>query len=627
MARQETTRKSVLDSFQTARERILGLCREKQFMQCLSKALSENVLEDLEIALSRLQQNDIYVGALGVQGVGKSTLLNALLFGRRILPWDVNETTAVLTKVYRSDNGDERAEVVFRDGQSKNIVLDPDSLREYVHNEFNPSNQKKVKELKCFVNSPLLSQGICLVDTPGVASLTEEIGRVTLEFLPALSASIFITLTTPCLTKTEVDFLESAWQYCGRFFFVQNVWGENRANIEEATADIRAKLLRIGEEHGKKLDPKVYPVDVHRAIEGLANSRAEDVRESGIAELVNDVRDYIGAGPARIRLELFQSAFQVCVAKAIHAISVRAGRLDEEASKVFDEAVREEKQFRKRAEETEDKWRDEEKRFLRIIREATRQAEERVTDALDNLRERLTADIEGRKMNAEHVGKSFEQRVRVVLKDPLATWEIEMRDAIEDLKRTLMEEIRDINLEFDRAFGRPDADEAKGWEFGEGFGEIFKWLGGLGITLLAGEVVFAWLGIAATASAAAGPVGWIVSGGLLLGGLLLKKWCEQKAVTKLRKAVSDALRTVKKDVLSKVRSTEKDLEVVAERMRTMLKEELEQLRWQFEQIRQDARKSDEERKKTKEQLLMCKKLIKSIESQVLGEIASCLRAV
>jgi ribosome biogenesis GTPase A len=202
MASQNTRRESVLDSFQAARERILGLCREEQFPKCLANALSENILEDLEVAVNRLQQNDIYVGALGVQGVGKSTLLNALLFGRRILPWDVTETTAVLTKVYRSDNSDERAEVVFRDNKSKDITLDPDSLREYVHNEFNPGNQKKVKELKCFVNSPLLSQGICLVDTPGVASLTEEIGRVTLEFLPALSASIFITLTTPCLTKT-----------------------------------------------------------------------------------------------------------------------------------------------------------------------------------------------------------------------------------------------------------------------------------------------------------------------------------------------------------------------------------------------------------------------------------------
>jgi hypothetical protein len=76
-----------------------------------------------------------------------------------------------------------------------------------------------------------------------------------------------------------------------------------------------------------------------------------------------------------------------------------------------------------------------------------------------------------------------------------------------------------------------------------------------------------------------------------------------------------------------VRSTEKDLEVVAERMRTILTEELEQLRWQIEQIRQDARKSDEERKKTKDQLLICAKLIKSTESKVLGEIASCLREV
>lgn len=627
MVPQQTRGESVLDSFQATRERILGLCREKQLVQCLSKVLSETVLEDLQVAISRLQQNDIYVAALGMQGRGKSTLLNALLFGRRILPWDVNETTAVLTKVYGSEDGYERAQVVFQDGRSQHIDLDPDALRKYVANELNPGNQKKVKEVKCFVNSPLLSQGICLVDTPGVGSLTEEIGRVTLEFLPALSASIFILMTTPPLTDTERHFLESAWQYCGRFFFVQNIWGENRTNIEEATADIRSKLQSIGEEHGKTIDPKVYPVNIHKAIEGLANRRTDEAQESGIMELLNDVRDYVGRGPARIRLELFLSIFQGCLAKASHAITVRVARLDEKALEVFDQVVRKEKQFQKKAEETEDKWRQAEDQFLQLVRKATRKTEDGVLESLEKLQERLIADIEARTMNAEHVSKSFEQRVRVALKDPLTTWELDMRDPIEDLKRALMEEIRDINLEFDTRFGRPDAEEAKAWEFGEMAGGFVTWGGGVGVTLLAGEVVLAWLGLAATASAAVGPVGWILSGGLLLGGLLLKKWCEREVVTRLRKAVSDAIRTVKKDVLGKVRATEQDLEVVAERMRHMLKEELEQLRWQIEQIRQDARKSDEERKGTKEQLVNCENVIKSTEGRVLEEIASCLREV
>ena len=73
---------------------------------------------------------------------------------------------------------------------------------------------------------------------------------------------------------------------------------------------------------------------------------------------------------------------------------------------------------------------------------------------------------------------------------------------------------------------------------------------------------------------------------------MLKKWCEQKVVTKLRKAISYRILVQSRRMFSgKVRDTEQALDVVAERMRIMLRNEIEQLRWQIEQIRQDALKN------------------------------------
>lgn len=626
----ESHEKSLLGQFQQVRERLAQLCRNPKFLGCLHSALAEAQIEKFYAALDRLEQNDIYIGSLGVQGVGKSTLVNALLFGRRILPVDVTETTAVLTKIYSADGDGERAEVVFSDGRAEALPLSQESLREYVHNELNPNNEKRVNELRCFVQSRILTHGICLVDTPGVASLSEDVGRVTLEFLPQLSASLFITMTTPCLTATEMGFLRSAWDYCDRFFFVQNVWGESQENIEDATNDIREKLSTIGAETGKNIEPVIYRVDIHRAMEGMTNDNDAEVKESGLSALVKDLDQYVNGGVVRIRLELFQASLQSFVEKALRAIDVRSSALDEESRQSEEEFREEEKQFKARIDEAEDRWRQDERRFVDTVRDVTRNADNGIREALENLRERMVADIESRKMNAEHISKSFDQRIRVSLRLPTESWEREITDALEDLQAALSSELASVREEFEDRFGptshaRMDGRGAEDWEFGEGFGGFMKGAGWIGVTLLAGEAVLSWLGIAAASSAAFGPAGWLVSGGLLLGGLLLKKWCEKKAVTELRRAVTDALRTVRRDVLNKLRSAESGLLDLADEVRLALDEEMSQLRWQLEQIRQDRSKSEAERQQIRQELQQCESHVKKTESDVLEVINSCLK--
>jgi chromosome segregation ATPase len=171
-----------------------------------------------------------------------------------------------------------------------------------------------------------------------------------------------------------------------------------------------------------------------------------------------------------------------------------------------------------------------------------------------------------------------------------------------------------------------DGEGAEDWEYGEGAGWFFNWAGTLGVTLLASEALLAWLGIVATSSAVFGPAGWLVSGGLLLGGLLLKKWCEKRAVAELRRAVTDALRTVRRDVLNKLRSAESGLLDLAEEVRQALDEEMSQLRWQLEQIRQDRSRSESERQQIRQELRQCESHLKKTESNALEVINSCLKS-
>lgn len=46
-----------------------------------------------------------------------------------------------------------------------------DDVVSYVSEERNPENARQVKTIEVFVPSPLLANGMCLVDTPGVGSI------------------------------------------------------------------------------------------------------------------------------------------------------------------------------------------------------------------------------------------------------------------------------------------------------------------------------------------------------------------------------------------------------------------------------------------------------------------------
>ncbi len=627
----ESQDKGLLSRFQQVRQRVARLCRDPAFHACLQSALAEPQLERFNAALARLEQNDIYIGSLGVQGVGKSTLVNALLFGRRILPVDVTETTAVLTKIYSANGDAERAEVVFSDGRAEESALSQESLRQYVHNEWNPGNEKRVHELRCFVQSRILSRGICLVDTPGVASLSEDVGKVTLDFLPQLSAALFITMTTPCLTATEVGFLRSAWGYCDRFFFVQNIWGESQENIEDATNDIRAKLSAIDAQAGPAFDPVIYRVDIHRAMEAMANDDDAEFQESGLSALLNDLDQYVNTGVVRIRLELFQASLQSAVDNALRGIDIRLSALDEESRQSEDEFREEEKKFKDSIREAENKWRQSERKFIDTVRAATRTADHEIRESLDNLSEQMVADIEARKMKAEHVSKSFDQRIRVSLRLPTETWERDIKAALEDVKTALSAEVASLKVEFEERFApgsllaRLAGQGAADSETAEGLGEFMKWAGGLGVTVLASEAILAWFGLAAASSAAFGPAGWLVSVGLLVGGLILKKRCEKNAVSELREAVKKSIGATRKDVLDKLGSAESSLIYLAHELRQALDEEMSQILSELEQIRADRSRSEGERQQTREELRQCAIVLKKTESEVVEVIKSCLK--
>lgn len=115
--------------------------------------------------VARVSEGRFFVACVGQFKRGKSTLLDALV-GEEILPTGVVPVTAVPT-VLRY--GNQRGARVLVDSRWRSIRAE--ELSQYVSEELNPENRKRVEGVEVFLPSPLLGQGMCLVDTPGIGSV------------------------------------------------------------------------------------------------------------------------------------------------------------------------------------------------------------------------------------------------------------------------------------------------------------------------------------------------------------------------------------------------------------------------------------------------------------------------
>jgi hypothetical protein len=127
-----------------------------------------DIAERTRALTQRLAEGRFYVACIGQFKRGKSTLLNALV-GDPILPTGVVPVTSVVTVLRYG----ERAARVKAGGSW--TPCDPSHLADFVSEDQNPGNRLAVEAVEVFVPCQLLAGGMCLVDTPGVGSVFEDV--------------------------------------------------------------------------------------------------------------------------------------------------------------------------------------------------------------------------------------------------------------------------------------------------------------------------------------------------------------------------------------------------------------------------------------------------------------------
>lgn len=161
-----------------------------------------DLAEDVWAVKERYDRGMYCIALIGQFSAGKSSLLNNIL-GRDILPHGRQETTAVLTFISGTQEGEEEgAQLHYKNGESRPLSLEEiknisqqDSIDDW--------NLEDAYSLDIHLDAPLLKKGLVLLDTPGVNTMIERHELLLAYALKASSHVIYVSQGAPSSVDIE----------------------------------------------------------------------------------------------------------------------------------------------------------------------------------------------------------------------------------------------------------------------------------------------------------------------------------------------------------------------------------------------------------------------------------------
>lgn len=509
----------------------------------------ESIGSNLQHIIKNIDNNEVIIPVLGMQGMGKSTLINALL-KENILPNDADETTCVPVEVKYGIN--KCAVVHFFDKEKKIIVHAREELNEYVDNNYNPANEKHVSYIELFRKNDMLKDGMVIVDLPGVGSLTKENENTTKRYVKNLCSAIFVIPTVPTIRNKESLFIKSLWSQFSKAIFVQNDWGETREEIQESM-DFNNKVLRnIAEELHNPYDNDIILVNAYNAISGALKRDQAMVAKSNIKALYDKILQ-LSTNWSSERESVITSRIKLCIDFAKAIILKRLSDIGKSKEEIQTENNKKIDAFNRGTIELTDKI-NSLKTYLReqedVIFFTTK---DKSKECAKKIRAAIYKVIDGGVYDGEHLSSAFADIQEEETKDFMneiidifmnIKFEVESKfDEIQQIE--FANEINLHNVEF-------SSEKSTKWE--KGF-QIAANLGGaiVGAAGAAGgaAAIYSALGVAA----ASGPAGWVVAGvGLAIYGLFSAfGWAVKKIVQ------SDRADKAKRQISPKIDEIEHNL--------------------------------------------------------------------
>lgn len=249
------------------------LRRERDLLQRMhdllqSTEMPEDVVAQVKDVVAHLDELFLVV-VVGEFNAGKSTVLNAL-FGEAVLPEGPVPTTDKITILRYGDEPLTRQRTEFLNERR----LPVDVLRH-----------------------------LTLVDTPGTNSIVQEHQRITEDFVPRSDLVLFVTSYDRPLTESERQFLTYISEDWGR----QIVFVVNKADIAESPDDLRqvVEYVKTNCQDVLNITPEVFPVSAKEALRAKTGAKNGEARweASRFAPLESFFTETL-AGPEKVAMKL-----------------------------------------------------------------------------------------------------------------------------------------------------------------------------------------------------------------------------------------------------------------------------------------------------------------------------------
>jgi predicted GTPase len=241
---------------------------------------AEPVAEEARELAARVSEGRFYVACVGQFKRGKSTLLNALV-GHEVVPTGFLPVTAVPTVIRFGD--ELRARIRMRDGSWRDIAMT--DLKEYVTEELNPENRKAVDGAEVFVPSPLLTSGMCFVDTPGLGSVFSGNTATTQAFIPRIDAALVVVGADPPIAGEELALVEAVGTQVQDLILVINK--ADRTTDPERAAAVKFTREMLGKRLHRPMG-EVFEVSAAERMENRGPLRDWEKLLASLHHLVED---------------------------------------------------------------------------------------------------------------------------------------------------------------------------------------------------------------------------------------------------------------------------------------------------------------------------------------------------
>ena len=299
---------------------------------------AEPVASDARELSARVAEGRFYVACVGQFKRGKSTLINALI-GESLLPTGFIPVTAVPTVIRFGQQL--HARIRLHDGSWNEIPVS--ELKQFVTEELNPENKKGVQGAEAFIPGPLLSSGMCIVDTPGLGSVFSGNSATTQAFIPHIDAALVVVGADPPIAGEELALVEAVGKQVQDLILVLNKADRTTDAERSAAANFTRQVLK------KKLQREMGPIfevsaqervenrgpirdwnklkeELQHLVDGSGRQLVRDACDRGLQRLSEQLLAIISEGRDALRRPIEESERRITLMKQTIAEAERSMR-------------------------------------------------------------------------------------------------------------------------------------------------------------------------------------------------------------------------------------------------------------------------------------------------------------